>query len=117
MLTRKQKEKLVADLAAEIAAGKSVTLVDFGGLSANDMVSLKKELRAIGAPLKIVKKSLLGLAMAKAEINADRNTFDGQIAVSVATQDEVGPAKVIADFAKKNENIKFVGGVLDKEVL
>ena len=117
MLTRQQKTDLVDGLAQKISEGKSVTVIDYKGLSANDMVSLKKRLRTVSAPLRIVKKSLLAIAMEKAGVKADRDTFDGQVAIAIATEDEVSAAKTIADFTKDNENVKFVGGVLENAVL
>ncbi len=117
MLTRQQKTELVDEVARQIREGKSVTVIDYKGLNANDMVVLKKRLREVGAPLRIIKKSLLAIAMKEAGIDAPRGTFDGQAAIAVATEDEVSAAKVIADFMKKNENIRFTGGVLGGKVL
>ncbi len=118
MLTRQQKEQIVDDVATAIKDGKSVTLIDYKGLSANDMVALKKSLYGVDAPLRIVKKSLLAIAMEKAGIDEyERRMFNGQIALSVSSADEVSGPKTIADFAKTNENVQIVGGTLGKKVL
>jgi len=117
MLTRQQKEHIVDEVATAIQNGKSVTLVDYKGLGANDMVALKKALYKAEAPLRIVKKSLLALAMNKAGIDAyERHTFDGQIAVAVSA-DEVSGPKTIAEFAKTNDNVRIVGGALGTKLL
>lgn len=117
MLTRQQKEQIVDEVATAIKDGKSVTLVDYKGLGANDMVALKKALYNVEAPLRVVKKSLLALAMKEAGVDAyERNMFDGQIAVSISS-DEVSGPKVVAEFAKNNNNVKIVAGTLGTKLL
>ncbi len=118
MLTRQQKEQIVRDIATAIADGKSVTLIDYKGVNANDMVALKKSLYAVNAPLRIVKKSLLALAMKEAGVaDYERRMFDGQIAIAVSADDEVAGPKAIADFAKTNSHVTIVGGVLGTTLL
>ncbi len=118
MLTRQQKEHIVEEVATAIKEGKSVTFVDYKGLSANDMVSLKKSLYKVDAPLRVIKKSLLALAMKKAGVdNYERNMFDGQIAIAISFADEIAGPKAIATFAKDNKNVQIVGGLLDATLL
>ncbi len=118
MLTRQQKEQIVEEVANAIKSGKSVTLVDYKGLGANDMVALKKSLYKSKAPLRIVKKSLLALAMKEAGVDKyERRMFDGQIAVSISAADEVAGPKAVAEFAKGNDNVKIVGGALGVTLL
>ncbi len=118
MLTRQQKQDLVVEVTAQIKDSKSTVIIDYKGLSANDMVALKKNLRAVDAPLRIIKKSLLSIAMTEAGVDGvSRGILDGQVAVAVGAEDEVAAAKTIADFAKNNENVKIVGGTLESKLL
>ncbi len=118
MLTRQQKEHIVRDVATAITDGKSVTLIDYKGLDANAMVALKKSLYAVNAPLRIIKKSLLALAMKEAGIDGyERRMFEGQIAIAISADDEVSGPKAIADFAKENSNVTIVGGALGTTLL
>lgn len=119
MLTRKQKETLVQETAAAIKDGKSVTFVGYKGLGANDMVTLKKTLRASKAPIHVIKKSLLSIALVEAGVaeQADRSFLEDQIAFSVSYDDEVTGPKAIAEFAKKNDKVVIMGGVLDGKML
>lgn len=113
MLKRDQKKEIVKDLTESIKSSKSVVFSDYKGLKVKDMTILRKELRKSESDFRVFKKTLLKLALKEAGIELDTKKLDGQVAVTVSQTDEVAPAKVIAAFAKKNENLKIVGGLLD----
>lgn len=118
MLTRQQKHDLVATVVAQIKASKSTVVIDYKGLSANDMVALKKSLRSVESPLRIVKKSLLSIALTEAGVDGvTRGILDGQVAIAVGVADEVAGAKAVADFAKDNEAVRIVSGTLGSKLL
>lgn len=112
MLTRKQKEEIVKNLAEEIKTSKAVVFSDFKGLEMKDMTSLKKELKKEGTSFKVAKKNLINIALKNANIDLDVKKMEGQLAVSISSGDEVAPAKIINKFSKKNENLKILGGLL-----
>lgn len=117
MLTKKQKHELVKELVEEIKRSKSAVFVDFKGLKVKDVTELKKELRAAEVKYSVVRKTLLEIALKEAGINADIKGMEGQISVSLSQGDEISAAKIIDKFAKKNENIKMVGGFLGTDVM
>lgn len=116
MLTRQDKEKIVEKLTEEIKASPACVFADFKGVSANEMVSLKRELRESGSTFQVVRKTLLSIALKNNDINLEPNSFEGQIAVSVS-QDEITSAKILDKIGKDNKNLKLVGGVLDGDLL
>ncbi|XLQ19762.1 MAG: 50S ribosomal protein L10 [Candidatus Moraniibacteriota bacterium] len=116
MLTRQQKEEIVAKLTDEIKGAPSCVLADFKGLGANDMVELKKKLRSEGSTFQVIKKKLLAIALKNNGIEIDPKDYEGQIAISVS-KDEVTSAKIIFETAKENENIKIVGGLLESKIM
>lgn len=112
MQTKDQKKNIVKDLSEKIKTSKAVVFSDFKGLKVKDMTELRKELQKEGTDMKVIKKTLIDLALKDAGIEMDTKKFEGQIAVAVSEKDEVSAAKIIAKFAKANENIKIVGGIL-----
>lgn len=112
MLTKDQKKELVKNLAGQIKAAKSVVFADFQGLRVKDLSELKKELRKSDAGFKVMKKTLMKIAFKNAGIDFDPEKLEGQIAVSLSS-DEVTAAKIIDTFSRKNENIKILGGIVD----
>jgi large subunit ribosomal protein L10 len=117
MQTRKQKEEIVSDLIGKLKSSKAVVFSDFKGLSVKDMTILRRELRSEGVDFKVVKKTLINIALKDTGMSADTKVMEGQIAVAVSQEDEVAAAKIIAKMAKANENIKIVSGILGKNTL
>ncbi|HDH07436.1 MAG TPA: 50S ribosomal protein L10 [Candidatus Moranbacteria bacterium] len=115
MLSKDQKKQIVKDLAEKIKSSKSVVFSDFKGLQVKDLTGLRKELRESQADFKVIKKTLLGIALKEAGIKMDTKKLEGQIAVTVSENDEVTPAKIIAKLAKGNENLKIIGGLLGEK--
>lgn len=112
MQTRQQKKEIVKEIAEKLRNSKAVVFSDFKGLMVKDMAALRKELRASGVELKVLKKTLINVALKDAGIEMDARKIEGQIALAVSSLDEVAAAKIIAKAAKANENLKIVGGIL-----
>lgn len=117
MLTRKNKEKIVKDLTEKAKDSKSVVFTDFKGVKVKDLTELKKELRKEGVDFKVSRKTLINIAFKEAGIEINTKDMEGQVAVSTSSNDEVAPAKIINNFSKKNENLKILGGVLEKKMM
>lgn len=117
MQTKAQKKEIIKNLSQEIKNSKGVVFSDFKGLNVKDMTEVRKELRAQGIEMQVLKKTLITLALKDAGIELDAKKMEGQIAVAASDKDEIAAAKIIAKFAKANENLKIAGGLLGEEVL
>lgn len=104
-------------MVSKIKEAKSVVFSDFKGVKVKDLTELKKELRKEEIDFKVSKKTLINLAFKEAGIEVNTKAMEGQVAVSISSKDEVAPAKIISNFSKKNENLKILGGVLEKKVM
>ena len=117
MQAKQQKEVITKELAEKLKEAKGVVFSDFKGLTMKDLVALRKDLRAENISLKVVKKTLIDIALKNAGINVSVKDMEGQIAIAVSPIDEVAAAKVISNFAKTNSNLKVTGGVLEGALL
>jgi large subunit ribosomal protein L10 len=118
MLTKNQKIELVKELTEKIKAAKSTVFVDFKGLKVKDTTELKKSLREAGVEYIVARKTLFDIALKNAGIEGvSIKTMEGQVALSFSNNDEVAGAKIIDTFAKTNENVKLLGGVLGTQVM
>ncbi|MFZ2226311.1 MAG: 50S ribosomal protein L10 [Candidatus Moraniibacteriota bacterium] len=117
MQTKQQKEVITKELAEKLKEAKGVVFSDFKGLTMKDLVALRKDLRAENISLKVVKKTLIDIALKNAGMNISVKDMEGQIAIAVSGVDEVAAAKVISNFAKTNKNLKVTGGVLEGALL
>jgi large subunit ribosomal protein L10 len=117
MQTKKQKEEIVKDMTSKAKKAKAVVFSDFKGVKVKDLTALKKDLRKEGVDFKVAKKTLINIAFKEAGIEIDTKEMEGQVAVSISTQDEVAAAKIIEKFSKVNQNLKILGGVLENKLM
>jgi large subunit ribosomal protein L10 len=117
MLTKEQKRQLVKNLSDKIKSAKSVVFVDFKGLKVKDLAILKKDLRKENITFQVLKKTLIQKALEENGAKMKAKDLEGQIAVSVSRDDEIAPAKILANFGKKSENLKILAGLLGAKEL
>ncbi len=117
-LTKQQKEQLVKKLIENIKNSKSFVISDFTGLTVNDTQELRKQCKEQGVKFNAVKKTLLTLALAELKIEGiEPKELEGGLAIALGNEDEIAPAKILANFSKKHEEVKILTGVLDSKVL
>ena len=114
LLTRSQKEQLVAKMTEKFADSKAVILVNFQGLKVKEIQDLKKRLREQGIGFQIVKNTLLKISLKNSQISIEESLLDQPIALVWGKEDEVLPAKLAVDFSKEAKNLKIVGAILNQ---
>ena len=67
-MVNEEKINQVEKLAKEAAESGAVMFSDYSGLTVVEMSELRKRLAVLGADLRVVKNTLLGLALEKAEL-------------------------------------------------
>jgi large subunit ribosomal protein L10 len=117
VLSKKQKKSLVSELGAELAGAKSVVFSAYQGLGASQMQDLRSQLRDQDVRHKVVKITLLKRALENAGVRTSELDLSVPVSVSFSAEDEVAPAKILNEFAKKNESLQLLGGVLDKQLI
>lgn len=115
--TKDQKSQLLEKLDDKISRMKSAVIVDYKGLKVKETEELRNLLREKGVDFNVSKNSLTKIALKKNGIEFDESVFKKPVAVAFAMQDEVAPAKEITLFAKKNEAIEILGGILEKKYI
>lgn len=115
--TKEQKSKLLENLDSKIERMKSAVIVDYKGLKVKDTESLRNILREKGVEFNISKNTLTKIALKKSGIEFDESIFKKPVAIAFAMEDEVAPAKEITLFAKKNEAIEILGGILERKFI
>lgn len=109
MQTRDQKERLVAEIREKAEASKAIVFADFKGLTVKDIATLKKELRVSGSSMKVLKKTLINIALEQAGIEVNGRKLNGQVAI-IFSPDEVSAAKAVVAFAKNFKDRKVLSG-------
>ncbi len=113
MNKNKIQKQTSIDLAKDILTNNQMfILVNYKGLNAGDVVSLRNELKDRDANIKVIKNTLFKRAIKDTEFAYLDNYFNDQIAVSFS-KDPIALANVINKFAKNNENLKIQVASLD----
>jgi large subunit ribosomal protein L10 len=115
--TKEQKVKIVEELENKISKSKSIFFVNYEKLTVPEIQTLRRKLKKEMADYFVAKKTLFKLACQKAKLNIDPKKIEGNFALVFSLGDEVAPTKVITGFAKENENLKIVGGILGNEFI
>lgn len=111
------KKAAVAQIKEKLTTAQSVVLVDYRGLNVAEVTELRKQFRAAGVEYAVLKNSLVGIAAKEVGIEGLDSILEGPTALAFGMTDAVAPAKIIAEFAKKNDKLKVKAGILDGAIL
>ncbi len=109
--TRPQKETAVAELADKLGRAQAVVVTNYQGLTVRETEELRGTLREQGMDYDVVKNTLYQLAAKQAGLTVDDLT--GPAAIAFGYDDPVLATKVVSRFAKDNEKLDIVSGVID----
>ncbi|MBQ6396391.1 50S ribosomal protein L10 [Candidatus Saccharibacteria bacterium] len=114
-ISKDKKTTLVADLTSLLESAKTTVYAKYQGLTVAELQELRKAAREAGVKIKVVKNRLVRVAMNEIAVYKDTDTtgLTGQLLYAVSSDDEVLPAKVLANFAKTHAALELAGGFND----
>ncbi len=111
--SREQKQADVTALTEAFSASKIAVMTDYRGLNVPAINELRNKLRDAEVSYKVTKNTLVKVAIKNTNLkDTDASIFNGPMAIAFG-QDEAQTCKIIADFAKENENLEIIGGLDD----
>lgn len=112
-LTKQQKQSVVDEVMSLLDSSKLTVSVKYNGTNVKALQELRRSAKANGTTVKVIKNRLVIKAIKSNNKLKDVNTdkLKGQILYAFNPNDEVAPAQVIANFAKKHSNLEFVGAI------
>ena len=115
-MDRAGKEELVSHYNGIFANAGVIVATHYSGLSVPDLDELRHQMADVGGTVKVTKNRLVKLALAGTPNESVSEFFSGPTAIAFS-EDPVAAPKVAANFAKENDNLKIVGGIMDGNVL
>lgn len=109
------KQGVVTEIADKLQRAQSVVVVDYKGLTVEEVTDLRNKARAAGLDYKVYKNTLVRRA-AQEVGGFDRfNDTDlvGANAFAFGYEDAVGPAKIMSDFAKGHAKLELKMGYVE----
>ncbi len=110
-LTKDKKDEIVKEVADLLSTSKMTVVAAYEGTPVKAMQSLRRAGRDNGTTLKVVKNRLVKKAIEANEglKDIDTDVLNGMLLYAFNSDDEVAPAQVLANFAKSQPSIEFVG--------
>lgn len=110
-ISKSKKQDLVAELNELLASAKMSVFANYTGLTVAETQELRREARKSGVKILVVKNRLVRVAMKDNDglKDLDSSSLKGQVLYAFSDEDEVVPAKVLADFAKTHPTLKLMG--------
>lgn len=111
-----QKKQIVDDLTTKFKESSCTVVADYRGLSVAKVTQLRKTLREAGVEFHVLKNTMTRRAASQAELSELEQYLVGPTAIAFSN-DLVTPAKILTEFAKKNEFLKVKAGVVEGRVV
>ena len=115
-MNRQEKEDLVAAMRSVFEGTNLVVVTHYSGMTVAQMSDLRVRMRDVGASFKVTKNRLTRLALEGTKFQPLADLFTGPTAIAYS-DDPVAAARATVEFAKTNEKLVILGGVLDKQTL
>jgi len=114
---RTDKDTLITTLKGKLVKAQSLVIVDFRGLPVDADTKMRNEFRANGCEYRVVKNTLLGLAVKGTKMDVLDDYLKGPTAVAYSFEDPAAPAKVATKVAKEQPKLVIKGGYVDGKAL
>ena len=112
-----KKAAIVEEVVEKFEKASSVVVVDYRGLTVEEVTNLRKELREAGVEMRVIKNTYLKRAADKAGYEGLDDTFSGPTAVAFADEDVTAPARILSKFAEDHEALEIKGGMIEGKVV
>jgi large subunit ribosomal protein L10 len=110
------KKEVVAEVSARLKNAQAVVLAEYRGLPVEDITVLRREARASGVYLRVLKNTLARRAVQGTPFEKLADQMVGPLAYGIS-DDPVAAAKVLHAYAKKNEKLVIKGGAMPNYVM
>jgi large subunit ribosomal protein L10 len=100
-MVQQYKVDTVRNLVERLRGAKAIILVDYKGINIEQVNELRNRFRNDGVDYLVQKNTLLKIALNELEITELDDYLIGPTAVAICLEEEVAPARVLAQFTKE----------------
>ncbi len=112
-----QKKVLVQEIKTKVQNAQSIVLMDYRGLTVEEVTELRKKCTEAGVEFKVYKNSMMGFAFKEAGYEGFEQYLAGPNAIAMSATDSVLAAKIVNDFAKTHDKLELKAGIVDGEIM
>jgi large subunit ribosomal protein L10 len=107
---------MVAEVSKHVAGAESIVLVEYRGITVEEMTLLRAKARAGGVYLRVIKNTLARRAVADTPFAKLSEQMSGPLAYGMSA-DPVAAAKVLVEYSKTNDKLVVKGGAMRNVVM
>lgn len=116
-LTRTEKEAIVADVAAAAARTGALVAAEYRGLGVAELTDLRRQARACGVRVRVVKNRLARRAFAGTGLECAGAELRGPLLFGFAEEEPAAAARLFRDFGAEHELLELKFGVFEGALL
>lgn len=109
--------ELVKKTKEMLDASEGFILTEYRGLTVSELTELRKKLREDGCEYKVIKNTLLRIALKELGYPDFDSYLTGPTAVAFAKEDVIKLAKDLVEFSKEKEKLVVKAGFVEGQVL
>ncbi len=113
-----EKKKVVAEISEKMKNAESFVIVDYKGITVDQVTELRARARQAGVEYKVYKNTFMKFAAKDCNYEELFPAFEGPSAIIFSNEDSIACAKIVYDFVKEKKLgiLAFKGGVIEKKV-
>lgn len=112
-LTRNQKDQVVDEVKQMLTSSKLTVVARYEGTSVKALQQLRRDAKVSGTQIRVIKNRLFKKVLEGSDNfnKIDTALLSGQLLYAFNAEDEVAPAQSLANFAKSEPQIEFIGAL------
>lgn len=115
-MKREEKTQLLSTMNDEFRDAELIVVTHYTGLTVAEISELRNAVRNVGAKFRVTKNRITRLALAETQHSPLADLMKGPTALSFS-KDPVAAAKAVVTFAKKNDKLVVLGGIMDGKLM
>ena len=115
-MEKAKKAEVVEDLKGVFSEAGSVVVAHYSGMTVAQMSDLRSRMRAAGASFRVAKNRLAMRALDGTPAKGIAHLFKGPTGIAVS-KDPVAASRVAVAYAKENDKLVILGGVVGTQAL
>ena len=107
------KSQVVSEIVEKLEKSSSAIVVDYKGLTVEEVTELRKKMREAGVEYKVYKNSLVTRAANELGLGDVVQYLEGPVSIAFGYEDATAPARVLNNFAKDHKKLELKAGIVD----
>jgi large subunit ribosomal protein L10 len=117
-MLKEKKEQMINELASNFSQCTIAVATDYRGLTAKEMVQLRRRLTESGIEYRVIKNTLTRFAAEKAGKGQLESLLSGPVAIAFGYDDVVKPAQALREHIRSTGSVlQIKGGILGDRLL